>query len=146
MPDYQRYESETKCPLFDSPLSVTAYTARMSIIIHKQNSPEHHITVIQAIRIVLCHKQFPFFFCNSLAQPFFVPGADAHIPTNTCGEKNEANTCSHSYAELSQLQHPCASLQKRSFPGVAVSLGLTGSQLPPLFLANPVLMRHQHQR
>lgn len=61
MPDYQRYECETKCPLFDSPLSVTANIARTPIIIHKQNSPEHHITVIQAIRIVLCYKQFSFF-------------------------------------------------------------------------------------
>lgn len=60
MPDYQRYERETKCPLFDSPLSVTANIARTPIIIHKHNSPEHHITVIQAIWIALCHRQFSF--------------------------------------------------------------------------------------
>lgn len=65
MPDYQKYECETKCPLFDSPLSVTSHVARTPIIIHKQNSPEHHITVIQAIWIVLCHKQILFYFVFS---------------------------------------------------------------------------------
>lgn len=62
MPDYQRYECETKRPLFDSPLRVTASIARTPTIIHKQNSPERHITVTQAIRILVCHKQFSFFF------------------------------------------------------------------------------------
>lgn len=62
MPDYQRYERETKHLLFDSLLTVAANIARTPVIIQKQNSPEHHITVIQAIWIVLCHKQFSFFF------------------------------------------------------------------------------------
>lgn len=56
MPDYQRYEHETKCPLSDFPLSVTTNTARIPTIIHKHNSPEHHIAVIQAIQLILCHK------------------------------------------------------------------------------------------
>lgn len=60
MPDYRRYDRETKCPLFHSPLSAATNIARTPIIIHKQNSPEHHIAVIQAIQIVLCHKQIFF--------------------------------------------------------------------------------------
>lgn len=85
MPDYQRYERETKCPLFDSPLSVTTNIARTPIIIHKHYSPEHHITVIQAIQIVL--SQAIFFFYNNLAQPPPIPDIIVPFPTNICGEE-----------------------------------------------------------
>lgn len=73
MPDYQRYECETKCPLFDSPVSVAASTARTPIIIHKQNSPEPHITLMQAIQIGLWHQHSSLFFLEQLGTTFHCP-------------------------------------------------------------------------